>query len=94
MPYCDGTGPYGDGPRMGRGKRRGGFFGFFQDVFGRRGYGYFRGFGRRWIDYAEDKELEKSWIESRIRALENELRYWKDYLRSLEKSSYKEENRE
>ncbi len=94
MPYGDCTGPYGDGPRMGRGKRRGrrGFWDRItegvEEFFGRRGYGWRR--GPWWIEESST-DMEKQWIENRLKWLENEKKYWEERLKEIENYERKEE---
>ena len=86
MPRGDRTGPLGQGPMTGRGlgdcsgyERSGWFGGGFGRGFGagrgfRRGYG--RGFGFGWGagPVANDPASEKSWLDSAITGLKNQLR--------------------
>ncbi len=76
MPRGDGTGPVGQGPMTGRGAGRcagnnvprygNGFFG--------RNFGFGRGFGFGYNNQTPYTETtEKSWIETAINALKNQL---------------------
>ncbi len=84
MPRGDGTGPAGQGPLTGRGAGRcagndvpGYGNGFFGRGFGfARGLGRGMGFGRSFGNYNQapyTETSEKSWVETAINALKNQL---------------------
>jgi hypothetical protein len=96
MPYRDGTGPLGEGPKTGWGRgdcaddnvrnERGFGFGF---GFGRgrgrrfgagRGFGLGRGFGWGWNSQNQDEE---SYLKSSIDLLKNQLKNLEDRLGRL-----------
>jgi hypothetical protein len=72
MPFRDGTGPSGQGPRTGRGAGncagQGGAGRFVGRGFGRGGRG--RGFGR---GFGIAPEQERSWLEDQAQALQAAL---------------------
>ncbi|VAW29535.1 hypothetical protein MNBD_BACTEROID07-1822 [hydrothermal vent metagenome] len=82
MPLGDGTGPAGQGPLTGRGAGRCGgnnVQGYGNGFFG-RGFGFARGLGRglgrgfgNYNQAPYNEASEKSWIETAIDALKNQL---------------------
>lgn len=86
MPFRDGTGPAGGGPRTGRGAGNcsgqggAGRFGGRSFGFGRGGRG--RGFGRG-LGFAP--EQERSWLENQARSLQATLQSITERLNALKK---------
>ncbi|QRN84492.1 DUF5320 domain-containing protein (plasmid) [Chloroflexota bacterium] len=81
MPYQDGTGPEGSGP-TGRGlgpcgngtaQRGSRTFGFGRGRRGRgRGFGIGVGMGRGFVNDADPAQAEKTWLENRLKVV-NEI---------------------
>jgi len=84
MPYRDGSGPTGQGPRSGRGAGNCAGTGsegrFGGRGFGRRGAG--RGFGNG-LGLSADRE--RSWLENQIQSLRSALQNMSDRLDALKK---------
>ncbi|HHE76563.1 MAG TPA: hypothetical protein ENL27_01105 [Candidatus Parcubacteria bacterium] len=104
MPFGDGTGPAGAGPKTGRGLGRCGGYsspGYLKG-FGRgfgcgRGWGFGRGFGRRFgwygwggVYHYPDLEISK---EAEKEILTRELEFLKENVKSIEKRLRELENK-
>jgi hypothetical protein len=84
MPFRDGTGPLGQGPRTGRGAGacagQGG-----TGRFGGRGLGMGRGLGRGFGGLGYTPDQERFWLESQVKSLQAALQSIIERLDALKK---------